>query len=82
MRHARQTVVEGVMLRGLYDASLLQGPNHPVQIPRRGVRPAVHGVDVHPQQGEQQKLPTEQTQQGASGKDPQRDERRHPHRLP
>ena len=57
-------------------------PDHPVQILRRGVRPAVHGVDVHSEQGKQQKLPTEQTQQGANGKNPQRDEHRRPHRLP
>ena len=75
-------MVDGVVLRGLDETGLLQGSDEPWQIFRNGMRPAVHGVDVHAKQAEQNELPPEEAEQRSAGKDTKRNEQRGPHGLP
>ena len=75
-------MMQGVVLWRLNQAYPLQSSNDPRQLLRRGMGPAVHGVDVHAKQAEQNKLPPEEAEQCSDGKDPKRDEQRGPHGLP
>ena len=44
--------------------------------------PTVHGVDVHPQQAQECKLPSKEAEQSPHAKEAQRDEHGEAHRFP
>lgn len=69
-------MVDGMVLRRLDETKPLQGSNEPWEIFRRGMGPTVNGVDVHPKQREEEKLPPEKAQQRPGSENGQRNENR------